>query len=112
VYPENSLVLTVDTSVGDATYTATVNVKQGVIGELEDVIDEILESGGRIDISIDSAKNRIDELETRIEKEEDRLEQVEERLIARFARLERALTAMQEQMNAVNMLTQAVFGSA
>jgi flagellar hook-associated protein 2 len=112
VYPENSLVLTVDTSVGDATYTATVNVKQGVIGELEDVIDEILESGGRIDISIDSAKNRIDELETRIEKEEDRLEQVEERLIARFARLEKALTAMQEQMNAVNMLTQAVFGSA
>jgi flagellar hook-associated protein 2 len=112
LYPENSLVLTVDTSVGDATYTATINVKQGIIGELEDVIDEILENGGRIDISIDNTKSRIDELETRIEKEEDRLEQVEERLIARYARLERALTAMQEQMNAVNMLTQAVFGSA
>jgi flagellar capping protein FliD len=110
LYPENSLVLSVDTSVSNGTYTATVNVKQGMVGALEDVIDGILETDGRVDISVDNAQARIDELERKIDYEEDRLERVEERLILRYARLEKTLTAMQEQMNAVNMLTQAVFG--
>ncbi|MHC5073840.1 MAG: flagellar filament capping protein FliD, partial [Planctomycetota bacterium] len=111
VYPENSLVLTVDTSVGDGTYTATVSVKQGVVGALEDILEEVLGSDGQINTSVDSTKSRIEELENRIRNEEDRLEDVEERLVARYARLEKMLTEMQQQMNAVNMLTQAVFGS-
>jgi flagellar hook-associated protein 2 len=111
LYPENSLVLTVDTSVGDGTYTATVSVKQGVVGALEDILEEVLGRDGQIDTSIDGTKSRIEELERRIRNEEDRLEQVEERLVARYARLEKMLTDMQQQMNAVNMLTQAVFGS-
>jgi len=111
MYPENSLVLTVDTSVGDGTYTANVNVKQGIVGELEDILGGILEADGQIDISVDNAQSRIEELETKIENEEDRLERYEDRLVARFARLERQLTQLQRQMNAVNMLTQAVFGS-
>ena len=111
LYPENSLVLTVDTTVGDGTYTATVNVKQGIFGALDDAIEEILEPNGNIDISIDNTQSRIRELEKKIISEEDRLERVEERLVLRFARLEKVLTDMQQQMNAVNMLTQAVFGS-
>ncbi|MHC4132035.1 MAG: flagellar filament capping protein FliD [Planctomycetota bacterium] len=111
LYPENSLVLTVDTTVGDGTYTATVSVKQGIFGALDDALEEILKSDGNIDISIDNAQSRIRELEKKIISEEDRLEHVEERLVARFARLEKVLTEMQQQMSAVNMLTQAVFGS-
>ncbi|MHC4759385.1 MAG: flagellar filament capping protein FliD, partial [Planctomycetota bacterium] len=111
VYPENSLVLTVDTAVADGTYTANVSVKQGMVGQLEDLVDEILETDGKIDISVDNAQDRIRELETKIQKEEDRLEIVEERLVMRFARLESVLTNLQQQMNSVNMLTQAVLGS-
>ena len=59
----------------------------------------------------ETGKSTIRELEKKIESEESRLELVEERLVARFARLERVLTEMQQQMSAVNMLTQAVFGA-
>jgi flagellar capping protein FliD len=112
MYPENSLVLTVDTSVSNGTYTATVNVKQGMVGALEDVLDEVLEADGRIDISTDNAQTRISDLETKIENEEARLERVEQRLVEKYARLEKTLTQLQQQMEAVSMLTQVVFGSA
>jgi len=50
-------------------------------------------------------------MERRIENEEARLTKVETRLIARYARLERTLTMMQQQMGAVSAVSQATFGS-
>jgi flagellar hook-associated protein 2 len=111
LYPENGLTLSVDTSVSDGTYTATVRVKQGVAGALEQVLDDTLKAEGRLDIGVEFIENRIRELKSRIESEEDRLEDVQERLIQKFARLERTLTALQQQMSTVSTLTQITFGA-
>jgi flagellar hook-associated protein 2 len=111
LYPENGLQFSVDLTQGDGTYTATINVKQGVAGALEDLLDEVLKANGRLDISQDILDDRITAMERRIENEEARLEGVETRLIEKFARLEKTLAMMQEQMAAVSMVSAATFGS-
>ena len=109
LYPENNLQLSVDLSVNDD-FTATVYVKQGVVGALEDVLEDVLEAEGRLDVGLELVVSKIEQMETRIESEQSRLEDVEERLILKFARLERTLATLQQQMSTVSMLTQYTFG--
>ncbi len=110
LYPENSLQLTVDLSTDDD-FTATVRVKQGIAGALEKTIQEVIEADGRLDVGVEFIEGRIDTLEKKIKGEEARLENREDRLVAKFARMERTLTALQQQMSAVTILTQYAFGS-
>ncbi|UCC22884.1 MAG: flagellar filament capping protein FliD, partial [Planctomycetota bacterium] len=101
VYPENGLQLSVNLSQ-DGTFTATVRVKQGFTGAIEDVLDDILQaSSGSMDIDQEHVEDQIEYLEDKIELEEYRLEQREARLVARFARLERTLALLQNQMAAL-----------
>lgn len=111
LYPENGLQFTVDPNQPDETYEATINVKQGMAGALEDLLDEILETDGRLDISKDILDDRITAMDRRIENEENRLNNEEKRLIAKYARLEKTLAMMQQQMGAVSMFSTATFGS-
>jgi len=102
VYPENSLQLSVDLSQGEGTYTATVRVKQGFTGALEDALDRMLKTtNGSIDIAQKQVDHTLDEIQDRIEDEEYRLTQREARLVARFARLEKTLALLQNQMVAL-----------
>jgi len=110
LYPENGLQLTVDPNQTDGTYTATVNVKQGMAGALEDLLEEILEANGRLDISKDIVEDRITDIEWTIKREEERLEMIETRLIEKFARLEKTLATLQQQMGAVGVVSQIIFG--
>ncbi|MCD6394751.1 MAG: flagellar filament capping protein FliD [Planctomycetes bacterium] len=110
VYPEHGLQFTVDLNQANGTYTATVNVKQGMAGAFEEYLNEILEADGRLDVSKETLDDRITAMERRIENEEARLTKVETRLINRYARLERTLTMMQQQMGAVSAVSQATFG--
>ncbi len=113
LYPENSLQLTVDLST-DGTYgdvnPIIVRVKQGVAGSLEDLLDTILEANGRLDISDEVLDDKIKQMESTIEREESRLEKVEARLIAKFARLEKTLTLLQQQYSTVNLLMTSIMG--
>ena len=115
LYPENGLQFTVDPNQSDGTYTATINVKQGIAGALEDLLDQIVEVGGRLDVSVDILNNldygKITAMTRRIENEERRLTNVETRLIVKYARLEKTLAMMQQQMGAVSMVSAATFGS-
>ncbi|MHC4352973.1 MAG: flagellar filament capping protein FliD [Planctomycetota bacterium] len=95
-------------SVG--TFTDTVRVKKGFAGELEDMLDDVLRTDGRLDVSEQIADNKIQSMETTIANEEARLEKVQDKLIAKFARLERTLTELNRQMAAVSTLSQATFG--
>jgi flagellar hook-associated protein 2 len=105
VYPENGLQLSVDLSQ-NGTFTATVRVKQGFAGAMEDALDRMLEaSTGSIQIDQEHVDETIDELEERIELEEERLEDKEARLIARYARLESTLTLLQNQLAALGLST-------
>ncbi|MHC4075860.1 MAG: flagellar filament capping protein FliD [Planctomycetota bacterium] len=111
LYPENGLQFTIDSDLSEGTYTVTINVKQGIAGALEDLLNGVLEADGRLDVSGDILDDRITAMARRIENEENRLTDVETRLIAKYARLEKTLAMMQEQMAAVSMVSAATFGS-
>ena len=111
LYPENGLQFTVDPNQLEGTYTATINVKQGMAGALEDLLDEILEADGRLDVSKGILDDKITAMDRRIENEEARLNNVETRLIDKYARLEKTLAMMQQQMSAVNVVSAVTFSS-
>ncbi len=109
LYPENGLQLSVDLSA-IGTFTDTVRVKKGFAGELEDMLDDVLRTDGRLDVTEDINEDHIKRVETTIANEEARLEKVQDRLIMKFARLERTLTMLNQQMAAVGTVSQATFG--
>jgi len=111
LYPENGLQFTIDPTGLNGTYDVTINVKQGMAGALEDLLDEILKADGRLDTSKGILNDRITAIARRIENEEARLTNVETRLINKYARLEKTLAMMQQQMAAVSMVSAATFGS-
>ncbi len=104
-YPEYNLQITVDESKTlPGGVTAIINVKQGFAGAVEDVLKDILDSTtGSVPISLESVDSKIENVNDRIEAEEARRVKVEHRLIEKFARLERTLTLIQQQMGALNM---------
>jgi flagellar hook-associated protein 2 len=105
VYAENGLQLSIDLSE-DGPYTATVRVKQGFAGAMEDFLDRMLKaSTGSIQIDQEHVDDQIELLQDKIETEEYRLEKREERLIARFAALERTLALIQSQLSALGFGT-------
>ncbi len=98
---ENGLALSVDLST-DGTYTATVRVKQGFTGAMEDVMDNILKTtNGMLTLDQDQVQDQIDRLQDQIDTEEKRLEGVEERLVSKYARMEKVLTLLQNQTAAL-----------
>ena len=110
--PEHSLQLKVDLAEG--TYGTDANpviiqVKQGIFGSLEDTLAELLKTDGQMDISAEAIEEKISRMEDKIEKEEDRLERVEDRLTQKYARLEKILTAMQQQMASASSIFSASF---
>ena len=105
LYAENGLQLSVDLSQ-DGVFTATVRVKQGFAGAMEDAMGRILQStSGVLTLDQESVEARIENLEDDIADEEERLSRREQRLQAQYARLERVLTLMQSQMSALSALS-------
>jgi flagellar hook-associated protein 2 len=101
LYPENALQLSVDLSQ-DGTFEATVRVRQGFAGAIEDTLDNMLkEMTGSIPIDQDHVNDQIEIIQEKIEQEEYRLEKREEILIAKYARLEKTLTLLENQMAAL-----------
>ena len=105
LHSEFDLQLAVDTSQTGRTMDVTVNIRQGFAGNLYEQVDDLLKSSsGRIPISIDGIEDQITAMERRIEDEEVRLERVEARQIAKFARLEKMLSMIQQQFAGIGML--------
>jgi len=99
-YAENSLQLSVDLSQ-DGTFTSTVMVKQGFAGAIEEALDNMLKvTTGSIQIDQKHVDNQIQALQDKIDREETLLTKREDRLIGRFARLEKNLSLIQQQMSA------------
>jgi flagellar hook-associated protein 2 len=104
IYPENALQLSVDLTTAD-TFTATVRVKQGFTGAIEDALDRMLKTTtGSIQIDQASAEDTIKGLQDKIDAEQVRLTQRQERLVAQYARLEKMLAVIQGQMSAFGMI--------
>jgi flagellar hook-associated protein 2 len=106
VYPENGLQFTVDLSQdsGVSPFTATIDVKQGFAGALNDALNTTTkDTTGSVDIDNNSIQDEIDSLNDRISEETDRLAREKDRLTARFANLEATLTLLQSQMAALGL---------
>jgi len=101
VYPEHSLQLTAPaTGTPSSTIYATVRVKQGFTGAIEEVLDNMLKvTTGSIQIDQKHVDNQIKALQDKIDREEVLLTKREDRLVARFARLEKNLALIQRQMS-------------
>ncbi|MGB2810011.1 MAG: flagellar filament capping protein FliD [Sedimentisphaerales bacterium] len=99
-YPENNLQVTAPTTgTPSSTIYATVRVKQGFAGAIEDALDRMLKATtGTIKIDQEHVDDVIKGMLTKIEDEEYRLSLKERRLVARFARLEKTLALIQQQM--------------
>jgi len=105
VYDENGLYFTVDLDQAAGTYTAVLTVKQGFAGALDESLDDMLDSvDGRVPISIDAIGDKMSNLDDLIEIEQTRLASSELRLTNKFARLERLLSTIQQQMGGLMML--------
>jgi flagellar capping protein FliD len=103
IYPENGLQLSVDLSQ-NSTFTATVKVKQGFTGAIEDALDGMLKAtNGPLQIDQDNISETIEYIQKRIETEQDRLDKKEERLVERFAKMEKTLTLLQNQMASLGL---------
>lgn len=108
LYPEHSLTFTVDLNqlIGELTFIeATVYVKQGFAGDVKDILNNVLSYNGRIPISKKNISDYIERLNDQIETERTRLEVYENRLVLKFARLERTLQLMNQQMAAINIMS-------
>ncbi len=99
-YPENNLQVTAPTTgTPSSTIYATVRVKQGFAGTIEDALDRMLKATtGTIKIDQEHVNIVIKGMQARIQDEEYRLTLKERRLVARFARLEKTLALIQRQM--------------
>jgi flagellar hook-associated protein 2 len=104
LYPEYSMVLTVDPNAPDSVMNTTINVRQGFGDGLYDMVTGMLKSEGRIDLARTSVTKQISQQQDRIDKEQTRLEKYQQRLQSKYARLESALNAMQQQMASVNAM--------
>jgi len=109
LYPEHSLTFTVDLDaligVGENDFIeATVYVKQGFAGDVKDILNDVLSYNGRIPVSKKNISDYIERLNAQIETERTRLEKYEERLVLKFARLEKNLQILNQQMAAINIM--------
>jgi len=103
--PEHLLQLEVNLNKPpDVTYDATVYVKQGMAGALEDLLATALDTDGQLDKSKLIIEEKIESMTKRIDAEERRLNNVETRLITKYARLERTLAMLQQQQGAVSVM--------
>jgi flagellar hook-associated protein 2 len=106
IYPENGLQLSVNLShdSGVDPFTATVRVKQGFAGAVEDALDKMLKStSGSLPLDQNYISDSIQQIQDRIDVEQERLTREQERLVARFARMESTLALIQQQMNALGI---------
>jgi len=105
LYAENALQLSVDLST-NGSYAATVRVKQGFTGKIEDQIDRMLKATtGSLVIDKERMDDQIKGLDEKIQNEEYRLTQREDRLVRKFAYLEKVLALLDSQMAAAGILS-------
>ena len=101
LYDENGLDLTVDTSK-DGNYTATIDVKQGFAGALNDALNAATQANtGEVDIDSNSMQDEIDSLNDRISEETTRLAAEKDRLTTQYADLEATLTQLKSQLSEI-----------
>jgi len=103
--PEMDLQIVIDTTQTGRTLEASINIRQGFAGNLQDLANSATDiQSGRTSVSIRSIDSQISNLNKRIEQEEARLERFQSRLTNQYARMERLMTTIQQQFSGLGML--------
>jgi len=98
--PEDDLWIRATWDGTSATQTGTVRVKQGIGGQIAQLVQDVLDPTEGILHNIDeSYGDIIGQIDDRIEQEQERLEDLRERLTTKYARLEQLLVELQGQQN-------------
>ncbi len=92
--PEAGIALHITYASGTGTHTAELRLKNGVITELSNELDDLLSTSGPLYTIKDNYNDIIDNIENRIDAEERRLKLYEDMLTARFARLDAYVSRM------------------
>ncbi len=104
-YPEAALTFTTALGTADGTYTAKINVRQGFAGKVfEETKDMLDATDGTVTLVKDGFETRIKNYDDRIEEEQERLKTYEDNLVQKYARLEKNLALIQQQLGALNNL--------
>lgn len=104
IYAENGLQFTVDLSKPAGTYSATISVKQGMVNSLDEYIGQLLKTNNGIDISEKTVDDKITDIKNKMDKEQTRLTNYKKTLVDKYARLEKTLTLLQQQMSSVQSM--------
>jgi flagellar capping protein FliD len=97
LHPENGLQLSVDLNQ-TGTFTTKVRIKEGFAGVITSSLTTSLKTAtGAVKIQEKYLQTRITEMQTRMDNEQKRLDSYQQRLKERFARMEKALSLLQEQ---------------
>lgn len=103
--PETDLQISVDTTQVNRTLETTLTVRQGFAGALFDTTSRAVDPiRGQLTSSRKGIDTQISNLNRRIEYEQERISRTKERLTNRFARLERFLTAIQQQFSGIQQV--------
>lgn len=103
--PEMDLQIAVDTTQTNRILETTVTVRQGFAGALFDLTSNVVDPlRGQITSARKGIDTQITNLNRRIEYEQDRINRTKERLTNRFARLEKYLTAIQQQFSGIQQV--------
>lgn len=105
--PERGIALDINYTSGQASTISTdLWLKNGVITELNNELENLVSSSGPLSTLEKNYDNIIENIEDRISMEEKRLEAFEERLLQRFMRLETYYSRMTQMGNALTSMTQ------
>lgn len=102
------LVINLDNHTANSTYTGTVNIKQGKIGEMVDKLKELTNStSGPLAILEDNYGDITKNIDDKIEREETRIATLKQTLVNKYARLDALLqTLTQKQTQLTSTITQ------
>ncbi len=96
--PEYGLAVQVNPT--DGTYSATVRLKQGVNGQLNDKLDDLLSAtSGPVNILINNYNDIVTNIDNKITLEQNRIDAYRQRLTTQFSQLESVMAQLNDQSN-------------
>lgn len=102
---EQGLVIKCIDTTPNSTITGTASLKQGKVGELIDVLDELTDSNdGALNIIKNNYDDIVDMIDDKIAYEQTRIANYESRLRTKFAKVDSMLSTLSDQQTAVQSL--------
>lgn len=112
-YDEQGLVIKCIDTTPSSTITGTASLKQGKVGELIDVLDELTDSNdGSLNIIDNNYDDIVNMIDDKIVFEKTRIANYEERLRTKFAKVDSLLSTLNDQQSALSSMISKLSSSS